>query len=74
MNIKMEISNLNSQNDVNLIRENFEKQDGILGLEIILDKKIINVIYDDFYTTQYVIIDTIEELGYVIVNISGKMK
>ena len=74
MNIKMEISNLNSQNDVNLIRETFEKQDGILGLEIILDKKIINVIYDDFYITQYVVMDIIEELGYIIANISGKMK
>lgn len=74
MNIKMEISNLNSQNDVNIIREAFEKQDGILGLEITLDEKIVNVIYDDFYTTQYVVIDVIEGLGYGIVNISGKMK
>ena len=74
MNIKMEISNLNSQNDVNIIREAFENQEGIIGLEIVLDKKIVNVIYDDFYTTQYVVIDVIEDLGYVILNISGKMK
>ena len=74
MNIKMEISNLNSQNDVNVIREAFENQEGIIGLEIVLDKKIVNVIYDDFYTTQYVVIDVIEDLGYVILNISGKMK
>ena len=74
MNIKMEISNLNSQNDVNVIREAFENQEGIIGLEIVLDKKIVNVIYDDFYTTQYVVIDIIEDLGYVILNISGKMK
>lgn len=74
MNIKMEILNLVSQNDVNLIRKGFEKKEGILGLEIILEDQVVNVMYDDFYITQYVVIDIMEELGYTITNISGKMK
>lgn len=74
MNIKMELSNLNTQNDVNAIREALAGFDGVLGVEIMLDEKSVNVMYDDFYTTQYVIMDIVEELGYGIVNISGKLK
>ncbi|MGL5575102.1 MAG: heavy-metal-associated domain-containing protein [Sarcina sp.] len=74
MNIKMQLSNLNTQLDVTSIRDELANFDGILGVEIILDDKTVNVMYDDFYTTQYVIIDIIEGLGYGIVNISGKLK
>ncbi|MGL4656033.1 MAG: ferredoxin [Sarcina sp.] len=74
MNIKMELSNLNTQEDVNIIREALAIQEGVLGVEILLDEKIVNVMYDDFYTTQYVVMSIIEELGYVILNISGKLK
>ncbi|MGL4452365.1 MAG: heavy-metal-associated domain-containing protein [Sarcina sp.] len=74
MNIKMQLSNLNTQLDVTSIRDELANFDGILGVEIILDDKTVNVMYDDFYTTQYVIIDIIEGLGYRIVNISGKLK
>ncbi|MGL4762633.1 MAG: heavy-metal-associated domain-containing protein [Sarcina sp.] len=74
MNIKMEMSNLNSQDDVVKIQSGLANQDGVLAVEIKLEGKTVNVVYDDFYTTQYVVMDIIEELGYGIVNISGKLK
>lgn len=74
MNVKMELSNLNSQSDVAKVQGALANQDGILAVEIKLDEKTVNVVYDDFYTTQYVVMDIVEGLGYGIVNISGKLK
>lgn len=74
MNVKMKLSNLNRQEDVNALRAAFENFEGVLAVEVMLDEKIVDVTYDDFYTTQYVIMDIVEELGYGIVNISGKLK
>ncbi|WP_297522887.1 heavy-metal-associated domain-containing protein [uncultured Clostridium sp.] len=74
MNIKMELSNLNSQDDVVKIQNALANQEGILAVEIKLAENSANVVYDDFYTTQYVVLDVVESLGYGVKSISGKLK
>ena len=58
--------NMNKSKDVGKIQEAISMNEGVIACEISLEKKQIQIIYNDSIVDLDKIIDSIENLGYII--------
>lgn len=66
MKTVLKISNLNTNNDVISIKDVISHNEGVIACEISIEKKEVNLVYDDKATFLDNIIASIEELGYSV--------
>lgn len=62
----IKICNMESHQDVSIIQETIVNNSGVIAAEISLHKKEITIIYNDTFLNMESIIDSIEDLGYVV--------
>lgn len=62
----IKIYNMESHRDSNIIQEIVAKNSGVIASEISLAKKEVVVIYNEAFLGIQEIIDSIEDLGYVV--------
>jgi len=58
---------MESEKDVKLIQNAIVNNSGIIAIQVSLQKKEIVVIYDSIYLNEEKIINTIEDLGYIVI-------
>ena len=63
----IKILNMESEKDVKLIQNAIANNSGIIASQVSLQKKEIVVIYDSIYLNEEKIINTIEDLGYIVI-------
>lgn len=63
----IKILNMESEKDVRLIQNAIANNSGIIASQVSLAKKEIVVIYDSIYLNEDKIINTIEDLGYIVI-------
>lgn len=63
----IKVCNMESNKDVNKIQHNISNNDGIIAIEISLAKKEITVIHNEAFISNEQIINSIEDLGYIVV-------
>ena len=67
MKAVLKIAGMNNSKDVRNVQSAIAMSDGVIASEVVLDKKEIIVIYNDFYIDIENIIDKIEEAGYTVI-------
>ena len=60
------VYNMNKSKDVGNIQEAISMNEGVIACEISLEKKEIQIIYNESIVSLNKIIDSIENLGYII--------
>lgn len=63
----IKICNMDSQNDANRIQNAIINNSGIVATKISLNKKEITVIYNEIFNDIESIINSIEDLGYIVI-------
>jgi copper chaperone len=63
----IKICNMESHRDSNLIQETVANKSGIIASEISLLKKEVVIIYNEAFLSIQEVIDSIEDLGYVVI-------
>jgi len=63
----IKICNMESNNDTKIIREIVANNSGIIASEISLTKKEITLIYNETFLNIQKIINSIEDLGYIVI-------
>lgn len=63
----IKICNMESHEDRNLIQETVANNSGVIASEISLAKKEVVIIYNEAFLNIQEIIDSIEDLGYVVI-------
>ena len=61
------ICNMESHQDSKLIQETVANSSGVIASEISLEKKEIIVIYNEAFLNIQKVINSIEDLGYVVI-------
>lgn len=64
----IKICNMESNDDAKIIQDTVVKNSGVIATEISLAKREITVIYNDIFLKLERIINSIEDLGYVVCN------
>ncbi|MDQ0149773.1 heavy-metal-associated domain-containing protein [Eubacterium multiforme] len=67
MKAVLKIAGMNNSKDVRNVQSAIAMSDGVIASEVVLDRKEIIVIYNDFYIDLEKIIDKIEEDGYTVI-------
>lgn len=67
MKSKIKVYQLNTQKDIQDISKVISKLDGIIAYEISLEKKEIQIIYNETFLCLDKIIETVENIGYVVI-------
>ncbi len=60
------ISNLRSSEDVNKLRKAIAKHEGVIACQISKEKQEISIVYDSYFVTDEVLVDSLEEMGYTV--------
>ena len=63
----IKICNMESHQDANVIQQTIVNNSGVIAIEISLGKKEITVIYNETFLDITVILNAIEDLGYVVI-------
>lgn len=63
----IKIYNMESHIDSNLIQETVANNSGVIASEISLLKKEVVIIYNEAFLSIQEVIDSIEDLGYVVI-------
>ena len=63
----IKICNMESHQDIKLIQETVARNSGVIASEISLVKKEIIVIYNEAFLNIEKVINSIEDLGYVVI-------
>ena len=63
----IKICNMESHKDTKIIREVISNNSGIIASEISLTKKEITLIYNETFFNIEKIINSIEDLGYIVI-------
>lgn len=66
MKTVLNISNLNTNEDVVSIKDVIAHNEGVIACEVNLSKKEVNVVYDDKAVALEKIVVSVEELGYSV--------
>lgn len=66
MKSNIRVYQLNTQNDIHKISKSISELDGIIAYEISLEKKEIQIIYNDSFLYLDTILEVIENLGYMV--------
>lgn len=60
------ISNMNTIEDINNIRNTISKNQGIIACQINVEKREVSIVYDDYFINYNVLIQMLEDLGYAV--------
>ncbi|WP_026888030.1 heavy-metal-associated domain-containing protein [Clostridium beijerinckii] len=63
----IKICNMESNQDAKIIQDTVVKNSGVIATEISLTKKEITVIYNEIFLKLERIINSIEDLGYIVI-------
>lgn len=63
----IKIHNMESHRDSSIIQEVVAKNSGVIASEISLPKKEVVVIYNEAFLSLQDIVDSIEDLGYIVI-------
>ncbi|MBB6625039.1 heavy-metal-associated domain-containing protein [Clostridium gasigenes] len=63
----IKVYNLNTNEDINNVREAVASNEGVIACEVNISKKEVSVVYDDRGLSLDDIINSIEEKGYSVV-------
>ncbi|AGF53974.1 MULTISPECIES: heavy-metal-associated domain-containing protein [Clostridium] len=63
----IKICNMESNKDAKVIQEIIVNNSGVIATEISLSKKEVTVIYNDSFLAFEKVINSIEDLGYIII-------
>lgn len=63
----LKIYNIESQNDINIIKNSIAQKNGVIAIQISLAKKELTLIYNNSFLSIEEVIDSIEDLGYIVV-------
>lgn len=63
----IKIFNMESHQDANIIQEAIVNNSGVIATEISLTKKEITVIYNEIFLDIENIINSIEDVGYIVI-------
>lgn len=63
----IKICNMESSQDATIIQETIVSNSGVIATETSLSKKEVTVIYNENFLTFEKIINSIEDLGYIII-------
>ncbi|MDS0526837.1 heavy-metal-associated domain-containing protein [Clostridium sp. SHJSY1] len=66
MKAVLKVHNINNQSDVSKIQRAITSNEGIIACEISIQKKEIQIIYNDTWLNIDKVIECIENLGYMI--------
>ncbi|NMM61639.1 heavy-metal-associated domain-containing protein [Clostridium sp. P21] len=70
----LKVHNMNTAEDVNMIRAAVSSNEGVVACQINKDKGEINIVYDDYFVTNDRLVQSIEDLGvYSILKLSLKI-
>ncbi|AKN33195.1 ferredoxin [Clostridium carboxidivorans P7] len=62
----LKIYNMNTAEDVNKIRVAVASNEGVVACQINKDKGEVNVVYDDYFVNNDKLVQSIEDLGYIV--------
>ena len=57
---------MSTTEDINKVRHAISMNEGVVACQINSEKKDISVVYDDYFVTEERLIQSIENLGYVV--------
>ena len=63
----IKICNMESSEDTKVIQETIVSNPGVIATEISLSKKEVTIIYNETFLMFEKVIDSIEDLGYIII-------
>ena len=66
MKTVLNISNLNTNEDVISVKDTIAHNEGVIACEVNLSKKEVKVVYDDKAVELEKIVASVEELGYSV--------
>ena len=61
----LNISNLNTNEDVLAVKESISNNEGVIACEVNLSKKEVNIVFDDQVIEIDKIVLSLEKLGYI---------
>ena len=67
MKAVLKIAGMNNSKDVKKVQSAISMSEGVIASEVVLAKKEIIVIYNDFYINLENIIDKVEKIGYIVI-------
>lgn len=67
MKSTLKVCNLYSMNDVNNVREAVSSNEGVVACQIDIEKKEVNIVYDNYFVNIDNIIQSIEDNGYTVI-------
>lgn len=62
----LKVFNMNTLEDVNIIRTAIGNNEGVVACEVNIEKSEISVVYDTYFLSIDNIIESIEELGFTV--------
>jgi copper chaperone CopZ len=60
------ISNMRTAEDINKIRKAISNNEGVVACQINAEKKELSVVYDSYFVTEDLFIQSLEDLGYTM--------
>lgn len=66
MKSTLKVYNMNSSLDVSKVRNAIASNQGVVACEISIDKKEVNVVYDNYFISEEDLIASLEDLGYTV--------
>ncbi|MCT8975696.1 heavy-metal-associated domain-containing protein [Clostridium sp. CX1] len=61
------ICNMHTSEDINKIRRAISNNEGVVACQISKEKGEVSIIYDDYFVTSEVLLQSIEDLGYAVI-------
>lgn len=62
----LKVCNMNTLEDVNIIRIAIGNNEGVVACEVNIEKSDISIVYDTYFLSIDNIIESIEEVGYTV--------
>lgn len=62
----LKISNMRTFEDINKIRKVISSNQGVVACQINAEKGEVSVVYDDYFVTNDIIVQSLEDLGYAV--------
>lgn len=63
----LKVCGINTIQDVNNIRQAISSNEGVVACEINKEKKEVQIVYDNYFTTIDKLTESIEDAGYTVI-------
>lgn len=68
MKALIKVHGINTARDINKIKKAIINNEGIIACQITQKKGEVEVIYDNYFVNEDIIIESIENIGYMVLN------